>query len=729
MKVLLGSTIIIALFVQVALADVGPPAHMQITESEPGLYTVQWRVPKALLPRAVPSPQLPETCRPSSEGMVLNQPGAWLFTQEWSCETTLAGQEVGMRYPFPDLALTSVVRVDFLSGDRFAHVLSPGEGSWKLPEGTAAPDRVLEARRALLEGVSHVLNSWIHLLFLLVLGLLGGYHQPIRLVTAFTVGQLVGALVTSFVKGIGAVPAEISLAVGVAILARQAIEPVAQRRRLWALAIASGLIHGMGITAWLATDLGDVGVGLIGRFFAVLGMDAAHLLGALCLTWLLQLSAKRPTADVIHEAAAYSVGVVGLALAIALSLDGGAATPDTNRPSLEVPVSSEARTASGVSGSQRLAPATPDAAVQSFIAVEPFEVRHEVMIRLAGLAEELGLDMNSTLEVEQQTVLCERLATLVRENTLVEVDGQSPRVQLRRADFMTVDPTGALPRPEPMPEPVSEAVVGLVFAYPTTGVPEGISLRWKQLPQAISLVPTTLIDPENVTVRTVSAQESSVRWENKLVEDPIPTMTEVEVEPIKLPVPWLSLPLLAIAGTLSLSEMRGRRSAFYYTWARVALALAVLAGPVVQTAFALPGSAGQTPSQRQARRILSGLLPNIYRAMEFREEAVIYDRLAISTTGETLAEVYLGQRKALEVEERGGAQARVETVEVLEADGIQSLDSGFGVRSLWTVGGIVTHFGHRHFRQNRYNAWIEVVPVEGTWKIQSIEVIEQERVK
>jgi hypothetical protein len=41
----------------------------------------------------------------------------------------------------------------------------------------------------------------------------------------------------------------------------------------------------------------------------------------------------------------------------------------------------------------------------------------------------------------------------------------------------------------------------------------------------------------------------------------------------------------------------------------------------------------------------------------------------------------------------------------------------------------VTHFGHRHFRQNRYNAWVVVVPVSGTWKIQSIEVLEQERVK
>jgi hypothetical protein len=42
---------------------------------------------------------------------------------------------------------------------------------------------------------------------------------------------------------------------------------------------------------------------------------------------------------------------------------------------------------------------------------------------------------------------------------------------------------------------------------------------------------------------------------------------------------------------------------------------------------------------------------------------------------------------------------------------------------------MVTHFGHRHFRQNRYDARVGIVPVEGTWKIRSIEVLEQERLR
>jgi len=127
--------------------------------------------------------------------------------------------------------------------------------------------------------------------------------------------------------------------------------------------------------------------------------------------------------------------------------------------------------------------------------------------------------------------------------------------------------------------------------------------------------------------------------------------------------------------------------------------------------------------------MLAGLLPNVYRALEFREEGRIYDRLAITVTGDMLTEVYLQQRRSLELEERGGAQARVEAVEVVAASEVEPGPDGFSVRAVWTVGGMVTHFGHRHFRQNRYDARMGIAAVDGTWKIRSFEVLEQERVQ
>lgn len=87
-------------------------------------------MPKALPPRAVPTPTLPETCGPRTEPTVTNLAGAWLLEGDWQCETTLAGQVIGMAFPYPEFALTTVIRVDLASGDRFAHVLAQEERTW-----------------------------------------------------------------------------------------------------------------------------------------------------------------------------------------------------------------------------------------------------------------------------------------------------------------------------------------------------------------------------------------------------------------------------------------------------------------------------------------------------------------------------------------------------------------------------------------------------------------------
>jgi len=712
----------------VAWADVGPPAHMQVTEKSPGLYTVQWRVPKALPARAVPVPLLPETCRPVGERSVVDQPGAWLFSRDWRCDGGLAGQEIGIRYPFPDLALTTVIRVDLLSGDRFAHVMSPGEAAWSVPEGTAPPDPVLSAQRAVLAGAAHAFGGWIHLAFVLVLALFGGFALPVRLVTFFTGGQL-GAVTLAVALGTGlpAGPAAIGLAIGVVLLARESLRGEKERRRLAGLAVAAGFVHGFGLAALLAEDLG-VGAGLGSQVVAVLGMDAVHLLGVGLVGLVLGWAGRALVGQRARTGLAYAAGIGGMALALSIAFAGQVSTASAIDASA-IPPQGPSSAAAGPGASQRLAPSSPNAPIQSFLAVEPFEVRHEVMLRLGGLSTALGLDPESMLAVEDQPAVTDSLVRMVLGWTSVTVDGSPVEPLLRRADYMTVDPTGALPRTNPVPEEIASAVVGVVVAYPTTGMPEQVRLEWEPFPEVASELPATVIDPENTSSTSVSVSSNSVRWENTLIEDPIPSVAAVEVEPTRIPIPWLSIPLLIIAALLFASGLRGDRRGRSLALARIALAAALVVGPVARSALAVPGSAGRMPSERQARRILSGLLPNVYRALEFRQEEAIYDRLAVSVTGETLTEVYLEQRRALEMEERGGAQARVETVEVQDAREIERAGDGFSVRGEWTVGGMVTHFGHRHFRQNRYDARVGIEPVDGTWKIRSIEVLEQERLR
>jgi hypothetical protein len=148
-------------------------------------------------------------------------------------------------------------------------------------------------------------------------------------------------------------------------------------------------------------------------------------------------------------------------------------------------------------------------------------------------------------------------------------------------------------------------------------MPREVSLTWDPFPIATTALPATMIDPESVEAVTLSVAEPGLTWENVLVEDPIPTVAAVAVEPLRIPVPLLSLPLLAAAVMVMILGFRRRRGEAAIATTRVVLALALVVGPLARTTMALPASASGAPSERQARRILAGLLPNIYRAMEW----------------------------------------------------------------------------------------------------------------
>jgi len=395
-----------------------------------------------------------------------------------------------------------------------------------------------------------------------------------------------------------------------------------------------------------------------------------------------------------------------------------------------LPVSTGTGSAAGMPGSRRVAPQMSQAPVQSFLAVEAFEVRHEVLVRLKDVAEEVEVVTTGTLEIEEQGNIKDRLQAMVLPLATVTIDGDKANPIVDRVDFLTVGTQGVLPRPEPVPEVVAEAFVGVTVVYLTPRTPEEVTLRWESFDGAMAEIPATVSDPEFSQTMTLTPEAPELEWQNNLSEDPIPVVNAVAIEPMEIPVPLLALPLLILSMVVLFSALWGRRSATRFALARVVLAIGLIVAPIGEMAVALPSSLGSVPSTGEARRILAGVLPNVYRAFEFRQESDAYDRLAVSVTGDTLSEIYLEHRRSLEMEERGGARARVEAVEVPEVRQVSAAEGGgFVADAVWVVGGTVTHFGHRHFRQNRYDARVTLVPVDNTWKIHTIELFDEERIR
>jgi hypothetical protein len=67
----------------------------------------------------------------------------------------------------------------------------------------------------------------------------------------------------------------------------------------------------------------------------------------------------------------------------------------------------------------------------------------------------------------------------------------------------------------------------------------------------------------------------------------------------------------------------------------------------------------------------------------------------------------------------------IELVRV-ESEGLDG-GTGFLASCTWNVKGAVGHWGHIHQRTNQYQAEFRIQPVEGSWKITELELLQEER--
>ena len=145
---------------------------------------------------------------------------------------------------------------------------------------------------------------------------------------------------------------------------------------------------------------------------------------------------------------------------------------------------------------------------------------------------------------------------------------------------------------------------------------------------------------------------------------------------------------------------------------------------------AMQFGSSKTPANDNAKAIVANLLHNVYRAFDYREESEIYDVLARSVGEELLTDIYLSTRRSLVLKKQGGAQSKVKDIS-LEALTIKPSDedNSFIAEATWTVNGSVGHWGHIHKRSNRYEAEFVIGEVDKVWKIKTMKVYNEERIK
>ena len=377
-------------------------------------------------------------------------------------------------------------------------------------------------------------------------------------------------------------------------------------------------------------------------------------------------------------------------------------------------------------------------ALMTFLYVEPYEVRHEILTRVKDLEEwmDLGLRGDEFIELDELEPLKQRIGEFMLARNPVLIDGEAVEPILDRTNYVTVGIKGIQIVEVPERLEISTAIVGVILTYLNDGIPQEVTVDWELFTDQVQRVPATSTDPAGPLPTYVTPDDNVHTWTNYLKNYTLPT---VEAVAVRGSVGELEIPVATAGGgallLLLLVVIAGRRKhgasiRVPAIAAGVLLAASAAAWPFARVSVDRPPSLAGTLGSEQSVALVETLLKNVYRAFDFREEDDVYDKLALVVSGDLLADIYLQSRQSLAVQQAGGAQAKVQELEIREAIATRrdEGDLGYDIRAQWTAMGTVGHWGHTHIRQNLYDAILTVESIDGVWKITGMEVLEETRI-
>jgi hypothetical protein len=380
---------------------------------------------------------------------------------------------------------------------------------------------------------------------------------------------------------------------------------------------------------------------------------------------------------------------------------------------------------------------TLQSGVRTYLYIEPYEVRHEILVRVKDMLAWMEFDLRGEeyIEEDEFNPVREQVAKFFMDRENVLIDSKRLKPILDRTAF--VESSMLRSRFIEIPErvPLNTAMIGIVITYLTEGIPQEVETRWDLFSDRVQKVTARMTDPAGPFPYDLEPGDNVLKWTNYLKTYKIPTVDRIMVEDAhrSIPVPVGSLVCAGLLIPFALTALSRKKKAIPYKSQVVIVGFLVIGiialFPLWRFSVGSSARASQM-TEEDSKAIVHSLLKNIYRAFDFREEEDVYDKLAVSVSGDILTDVYLQSRKSMIIEQAGGAQAKVMQVDVLETNIKESSKQkgALDVRTNWSAIGTVGHWGHIHTRQNVYDAILTLAVIDDSWKITGIELLEEKRV-
>lgn len=290
-----------------ALSHPLAPALLELKEDASGQVDVLWKRSSLSVPGSQIEPVAPPDCPVVEDTRVEKQGVAVLLRWRIDCGADgLVGRTVRVDGLGP-AKIDTLVRIELADGRSIQRVLRRAEPEMVVPAKASRSQVFLDYMKI---GFDHILSGADHLLFVFGLFLLCAGTKPlIQTVTSFTVGHSITlSLAALGYATLPSGPTEVLIAASVLVLAvelaRNEEEPTLMRRYPWPMALAFGLLHGLGFAGALreiGLPQGEIPIALFSFNVGIeLGQLAFVLVLAACLPLIRRLPFALPTRVAVY---------------------------------------------------------------------------------------------------------------------------------------------------------------------------------------------------------------------------------------------------------------------------------------------------------------------------------------------------------------------------------------------------------------------------------------------
>jgi hydrogenase/urease accessory protein HupE len=216
-------------------------AQLDLRETAPGQFILQWGVGERRAPADEITVDWPRACRVEETSLLCGTDGL---------SGSVSMQGVGKSYS------AVLLKIYWLDGQDRVYTFTSAQASIRL-YGSADDRRGVReiARAYTILGVEHILTGFDHLLFVLALLFLVGFNRRLLYtITAFTLAHSVTlALAALGVLTLRSPPVEASIALSIVLVAGEALRGGSTLARRWPAFVAFlfGLVHGLGFAGAL----------------------------------------------------------------------------------------------------------------------------------------------------------------------------------------------------------------------------------------------------------------------------------------------------------------------------------------------------------------------------------------------------------------------------------------------------------------------------------------------